>query len=97
MSGPTPVPSPTPTPSPTPQPTESLGAAAEQVVSDVQSDISASETAVSAGIDPLVQQARAEYDSLEPAAQGRIHALINDLETLYQVSLPALHTFLGAK
>jgi hypothetical protein len=78
-------------------PPETIGQAAEQVVTDVQSDITASETAVTTAIDPLWAQARAEYDSLAPAAQARIHGLFNDLETLYSTALPALHTVLGAK
>jgi len=40
--------------------------------------------------------ARAEYDSLPPAAQSRIHTLLNDLEVAYR-ALPCLHTFFGAK
>lgn len=72
------------------------GQDAEQVVSDVQSDITATENAVTGSVVPLWQQARAEYDSLAPAAQARIHTLISDLETLYG-ALPNLHTFFGAK
>lgn len=90
-------PTPTPTPNPTPAPTETVGQAVAQVVSDVQSDISATQNAVTGAIDPLWQQARAEYDSLEPAAQARIHTLFNDLETAYSLALPALHSVLGAK
>jgi len=86
-----------PTPPPTPAPTETLGESVETVVSDVQGDITATETAVTATIDPLWAQARAEYDSLAPAAQGRIHQLLSDLETTYNLALPALHTALGAK
>ena len=86
-----------PTPTPAPAPTETLGQAVEQVVSDVQSDITATQGAVTGAIDPLWAQARAEYDALEPAAQGRIHSLLNDLETAYGLALPALHTAFGAK
>src|SRR5208337_3028982 len=92
---PDPTPAPEPTQAPTPAPAtatataEPVGQAAEQVVSDVQSDIAATEKAVTDDVVPLWQQARAEYDALEPAAQGRIHQLFNDLELLYG-SLPAL-------
>ena len=104
-----PTPDPTP-PTPAPEPNqapdpvtttatapESVGQAAEQVVADVQSDIAATEQAVTTDVVPLWQQARAEYDALEPAAQGRIHQLFNDLEVAYASAMPALHTFLGAK
>lgn len=100
MSIPTPTdpnPTPTPTPDPTPVPAESFGQAAAQVVSDVQSDIAATEAAVAGSVVPLWEQARAEYDLLEPAAKSRIHALLNDLEVLRASALPALHTFFGAK
>jgi hypothetical protein len=70
--------------------------AVTQVVNDVQSDISATEAAVENSISPLAAQARAEYDTLEPAAQSRIHQLLNDLEVTYH-ALPAMHTFFGAK
>jgi hypothetical protein len=76
---------------------ESVGQAAAAVAAAVQSDIAASEAAISGSIEPLAAQARAEYDALAPAAQSRIHALLNDLENLYSSALPALHTFLGAK
>ncbi len=93
MSDPTP---PVPTP-PTPPSPETPGQAVEQVVTDVQSDITATQAAVTGTIDPAVATARAEYDTLEPAAQARLHTLLNDLEAAYNVSLPALHSLFGAK
>ena len=73
-----------------------VGQAVEQVVSDVQSDITATESAITGTVDPLWQQAVSEYQQLEPAAQGRIHQLLNDIETAYSVTLAGLHGVLQA-
>jgi hypothetical protein len=84
-------------PVPVTPPTETVGEAVEVVVTDVQGDITASESAVNTAIGPLWAKAKAEFDSLEPAAQRRIHALIADVETAYATALPALHSALGGK
>lgn len=81
----------------TPPTPPTIGQAAEQVASDVVSDIQGAESAIQTGIAPLAQQARAEYDALSPEAQAAIHKALNDIETLYSVSLAAAHTLYGAK
>lgn len=87
-ANPTPPTPPTPPPAP-PAPTPS--AAVDQVKSDVSSDVAAVESTVH----DLHQKARAEYDALAPEAQSRIHTLLNDLETMYNVSLGGIHTLFG--
>jgi len=64
-----------------------------QVESDVSSDIAATKAAAA----DVAVQARAEYDKLSTAAQGRIHQLLNDLEASENVVLGGLHTMFGAK
>jgi hypothetical protein len=85
----------TPAPLPPPPPSETVGAAATQVASDIASDAVATKAVVEADVIPLWEQAAAEYHSLEPALQGRLHQLLNDIESLKAVALPALHTFLS--
>lgn len=79
-----------PTPNPTP---ETPAASMNQVESDVSSDIAATKAAAA----DVAVQARAEYDKLSTAAQGRIHQLLNDLEASENVVLGGLHTMFGAK
>lgn len=87
---------PTPTSTPTPPPTPAE-AAVDQVKNDVASDVAAVETVARQEGDSLSIEARTEYDKLAPTFQGRIHALLNDIEAAAEQELPALHTFLGAK
>jgi hypothetical protein len=63
------------------------------VAADVASDVATTEAAVT----PIYEQARAEYDKLSPAAQGRLHQLLNDIETGEGVVLAGLHGMFGAK
>jgi hypothetical protein len=91
----TPAPPAPPPPPPPPPPSETVGAAATQVASDIASDAVATKAVVEADVIPLWEQAAAEYHSLEPAIQGRFHQLLNDIESLKAVALPALHTFLS--
>jgi hypothetical protein len=46
---------------------------------------------------PLSEQARAEYDRLKPVDQGKLHQLLNEIESREQITLAGLHGFFGAK
>jgi hypothetical protein len=67
----------------------------------VQADIKADVTAVSGALVTVAAAARAEYDSLVPAAQARIHTLLNDLEQSggagKGIVLAAMHSLFGEK
>lgn len=76
------------TPAPTPTPAQ----AAAQVKGDIAGDISASKGA----IQTVAAQARVEYDALSEAAKGRIHTLLNDIESAFSVSLANIHSLFGA-
>lgn len=85
--------------------TESATQAAEQVAADVVSDAEAAKAAagtpqgqaVKVDAEQLYAAVRAEYESLSPGLQGRIHQLLNDLEVAGSTALPAIHSIFGAK
>lgn len=80
-----------PTPPSTP-PTPAPAAAIAQVETDAASDV----TATKAAVQTVAGQARVEYDALSNAAKARIHTLLNDVESMFSVSLANMHTLFGA-
>lgn len=63
----------------------------------VESDVVAGAEKVEAAVVSAESTARAEYDSLKPEIQSAIHQAYNDIETRFEVALPAIHTLFGAK
>jgi hypothetical protein len=52
--------------------------------------------ATKAAVQTVAAQARVEYDALSNAAKARIHTLLNDVESMFSVSLANMHTLFGA-
>jgi len=64
---------------------------ASSPVADVEADVKSDYDRIA----ELAQGARAEYLSLKPEMQGRIHQLLNDLEQAANVEMGNFHTLLG--
>jgi hypothetical protein len=82
----------TPAP-PVPAPVTTPGGEAQQLQADIKADV----TAVKGALVTVAAQARAEYDSLNPALQARLHQIFNDVEQAGGLALSAIHTLFGAK
>jgi hypothetical protein len=81
----------TPVP-PAPEPITTPAGAVAQLQSDIKADV----TAVKGALVTVAAQARAEYDSLSPALQGRLHQVLNDIEMTGNLTLSATHSLFGA-
>lgn len=74
-------------PAPTPQ----------AAISTVQADIKNDVVAVKGALSNVAAQARTEYEALAEPAKAKLHTLLNDLETAFNVSLGGIHTLFGEK
>jgi hypothetical protein len=99
---PTPVPVATaPAPAPPPAPPAPVPGVLATDASAVQADIKADVTAVTGALTNVAAQARLEYEALHPAAQAKVHQLLNDLEAMGRdgkaIVLAGMHSLFGEK